>query len=281
MARLLSISLTALVASSIVAAEDLLNCSGKKYYPSQACLAIGPSDAQTPAILPSSTGKQSISQARASGIDKRERSWCGDECYDPSQYGYAHKPPNKMTKADARTNSCAIGQLYRVGTPPPTCVPEYEDPNNCNYYGCIQEECCAGLWDSADRRIVGTLISRHSSKFHLCQIKPAINGQHLEEISMTLQTVKTRSAVDRYGKRSKLGRIRLLLWLDLSQEADEVRGLNWSWDNAPGPKYEGSTRFTRVLEKHEGSGVQKEKTLLNFLFRDEGANRVPEISDFH
>ncbi|KAF8202620.1 carbohydrate binding-domain-containing protein [Mycena galopus ATCC 62051] len=170
----LSVALTAIITFSVVAAENLLQCGESQYYPSQytcfdddflcpmvngdryfrcglACYSTKEYSCATTTLQPISAGPQNCSETL---FDPTQ--WvcldryifcpikngtatlnCGDdsdpECYDPSVYG------------------CAIGQLYPIGTTPPTCVSEYEDPNYCNYYGCTPGPCCAGLWDSADR----------------------------------------------------------------------------------------------------------------------------------
>ncbi|KAF8202613.1 carbohydrate binding-domain-containing protein [Mycena galopus ATCC 62051] len=170
MAYLLSIVITALIASSIVAGENLLSCGQANYYPSQytcfddnflcpivngdryvrcgpACYSAKQYSCATTTLQPISAGAQNCS---ATLFDPTEYVCldgyylcavnngtatfrCGEECYDPSKFG------------------CAIGQLYPIGTTPPTCVSEYGDPNYCNYNGCNEAPCCAGLWDSADK----------------------------------------------------------------------------------------------------------------------------------
>ncbi|KAJ7627425.1 hypothetical protein FB45DRAFT_1004870 [Roridomyces roridus] len=173
MARLFILALLSFVATSVFA-ELLLSCSGNDYYASQytcfdedflcpinngdrtvrcaeACYSLSQYSCATDTLEPYLPNGVNPDQPCGSEIFDPSTSLCLDRyfvcpivngtayfncedgCYDPTQYG------------------CALGQLYPVGTVPPTCVPQYSDPNNCDYYGCVQEPCCAGLWDGADR----------------------------------------------------------------------------------------------------------------------------------
>ncbi|KAJ7896124.1 hypothetical protein B0H13DRAFT_2034445 [Mycena leptocephala] len=58
---------------------------------------------------------------------------CGEICYDSSK------------------SSCAIGQVYPIGTPAPTCVGLFGASEYCIDVGCIQAPCCEGLWSSGGR----------------------------------------------------------------------------------------------------------------------------------
>ncbi|KAJ7751412.1 carbohydrate binding-domain-containing protein [Mycena metata] len=58
---------------------------------------------------------------------------CDQTCYAPAEFG------------------CALNQLYPVGTPPPTCVPEFGDDEVCDENGCFTLPCCGDLISVADK----------------------------------------------------------------------------------------------------------------------------------
>ncbi|KAJ6614764.1 hypothetical protein B0H10DRAFT_2043985 [Mycena sp. CBHHK59/15] len=135
MARLLSIVLTALVAS-IVSAEDLASCGSSNYYPSQYTCFDGLLCPIVNGHVYNRCGDDCYSTTQYSCLDGNflcpiingeANLRCGDDaCYAPSQY------------------SCISGQL----TP---CVGHFGDSQVCNNQGCLQLTCCAGLFSVADK----------------------------------------------------------------------------------------------------------------------------------
>ncbi|KAJ7896123.1 carbohydrate binding-domain-containing protein [Mycena leptocephala] len=170
MARLLYFVVPALVAYS-VAAETLQSCGGSNYFPSQytcfdddflcpiingdiyircgeACYSTSQYSCSNTTLEPyNPNGLEfcGVNQFNPSQsvcldggflcpiIDGDATLRCDDTCYAPSQYG------------------CALDQIYPIGTPPPTCVPEFGDDEVCNDQGCFTLPCCPGLISVADK----------------------------------------------------------------------------------------------------------------------------------
>ncbi|KAJ7839283.1 carbohydrate binding-domain-containing protein [Mycena leptocephala] len=113
MAPLVSVVLTALVAS-LVTAQEFASCGGSTYDPSQYTCFDGK------LICPIVDGDKYLK--------------CGDACYPTTQY------------------TCINGELTPAGLARrDDCVPEFGDSQVCNDQGCFQLICCPGLISVADK----------------------------------------------------------------------------------------------------------------------------------
>ncbi|KAF8193861.1 carbohydrate binding-domain-containing protein [Mycena galopus ATCC 62051] len=174
---LLRVILTAFAAFTVVAAEDLQSCGGSNYFPSQytcfdgdflcpivngvitircgqACYSTTQFSCSDTNLVPFSPNEPATLENCGNFIQfDPSQSVCLDDdflcpiingdvtlrcdqtCYTPSQSG------------------CALNQIYPVGTPPPTCVPEFGDDEVCgdDDSGCFTLLCCPGLISVADK----------------------------------------------------------------------------------------------------------------------------------
>ncbi|KAJ7879383.1 carbohydrate binding-domain-containing protein [Mycena leptocephala] len=173
MARLSSILLSALISCSLVAAEALQSCGGSTYFPSQytcfdddflcpivsgdiyircgeACYSTSQYSCSNTTLEPYNPHAVTlefcgVNQFNPSQsvcldgsflcpiIDGNATLKCDETCYAPSQYG------------------CALDQIYPLGSPAPTCVPEFGDDEVCDDNGCFTLPCCPGLISVADK----------------------------------------------------------------------------------------------------------------------------------
>ncbi|KAJ6492089.1 carbohydrate binding-domain-containing protein [Mycena sanguinolenta] len=165
LSQLISIGLTAL---AVVVAQNLDSCGSSNYYPSQytcfdgdflcpivngdryircgnACYSTSLYSCSDTTLEPiSASGSEAPEDCGNSQfytsqyvcldgnilcpvVNETATLNCGSACYDPTQY------------------DCTYDMLTPVGTPQPTCVPNYGSSEVCDIDGCIQLPCCAGL----------------------------------------------------------------------------------------------------------------------------------------
>ncbi|KAJ7622323.1 carbohydrate binding-domain-containing protein [Roridomyces roridus] len=176
MPHLLALALTTFVSLSVVGAETLMNCGSSMYFPSQyTCfddnflcpivnnevyVRCGPACYSVKQYTCSSNTLQPYVSGQPTTLEK-----CGSTQFDPAKnvcldnsqlcpimqgnvtlfcYGAG-------TCYSPYQSGCALGQIYPLGTPAPTCVGLDGTNPICDPTECLEVACCKGLINIADK----------------------------------------------------------------------------------------------------------------------------------